>query len=165
MLESLLITSESLQLYLEKTPTQVFPVNIAKFPQTPILKNICKRLLLTGVNSFFYNQTSLKREFIRYSYLKKKNCELMMTVFLFHFLLSVHTNLQWRFIYCLFFLLYKTLLIFFFKCYDVDFIWKVSFYLCMKRDPLRKRGVGLPLRHPLPYASGTARQERQTLKI
>ena len=30
----------------EETPTQVFPVNVAKFLRAPILKNICKQLLL-----------------------------------------------------------------------------------------------------------------------
>ena len=75
-------------------------MNIAKFLQTPILKNICKRLLLTGVNSFFYNQTSIKGEFIHYSYFFKEEetlivyNKLMLTVFLFHFLLAVHTYLQ-----------------------------------------------------------------------
>ena len=37
----------------EETPTQVFPVNIAKFLRTPILKNICEPLLLKLVNFFF----------------------------------------------------------------------------------------------------------------
>ena len=35
-----------LQLYLKKAPIQVFPVSISKFVRTPILKNICERLLL-----------------------------------------------------------------------------------------------------------------------
>ena len=35
-----------MQIYLKKAPTQVFPVNIMKFVRTPILKNICERLLL-----------------------------------------------------------------------------------------------------------------------
>ena len=68
---------------------------------------------------------------------------LMMTVFLFHILLSVYTYLQWFF----FFLLFKTLLLIFFKCYDFDFIQRGNFYLSMKRDPLHKRGVG---RNPPP---------------
>ena len=41
--------SVGLQLHQKETPTQVFPVNIAKILRTPISKNICERLLLIVV--------------------------------------------------------------------------------------------------------------------
>ena len=49
---------KNLFLILKKTPTQKFPVNIAKFLGTPILKNICKEhlvLLWIRVNPFQSN--------------------------------------------------------------------------------------------------------------
>ena len=40
------VAALSLQLYQRESPTQCFPVNIAKFLKVPILENICGRLLL-----------------------------------------------------------------------------------------------------------------------
>ena len=83
-----LIKSEGLHFYLKRLQQRYFPVNTAKLVRTPIWENICKRLLLAGVDSSFYNQTSFKRQFIRYSYLKKTLTvcnDLMMKVFSFSF--------------------------------------------------------------------------------
>ena len=53
-----------LQFYEKETPALAFPVNIAKFLTTTILKNICKRLLLwvmeQSVDLLIRRQTFLK---------------------------------------------------------------------------------------------------------
>ena len=50
-----LINSERLQLYLKETPAQMFSCEICDIFKTPILRNICERLLLNFKDKFTLN--------------------------------------------------------------------------------------------------------------
>ena len=51
MLESLFAGLQACNFVKKRHQHRCFPVNITKFLRTPILKDICQRLLLKGINS------------------------------------------------------------------------------------------------------------------